>query len=221
MNRNDHLTPEESEQNYAPLIADLQTFYAQPEEDAQSLGRIHQRLTHSDSQSTSILFSSQPKAIRKSHEERYNTLNSFENNLEKLQVRNSSWLRYFNTIAAVIFVALLVGSMVFIFSHVRQAVPASGPTNPTPMPVICIAPSPTPTPYYPTPTPTPTGYPTPTPTPTDNPTPEPTPAINSNRPCVTPTPAPTGMPTPTFAPFTLTPTLMPTGIPTPTPTPIP
>jgi len=206
MNLNEQFTPEESGQSYAALIADLRTSYAHPEEDAQSLTRIRQRLTNSYSQDNNVLFSSQTKTIRKTRRERYFTLNSFENNLEKRHVRNSSWLRYFNTIAAVIFVALLVGSMLLVFSHVRQAGPASGPTNPTPMPVICNASSPTPTPYYPTPTPTPTSYPTPT-----------LPYISSHLHCLTPTPVPTGMPTPTPAP--VTPTPMPTGIPTPTPTP--
>ena len=220
MNRNDHLTPEESEQNYAPLIADLRTLYAQPEEDAQSLTRIQQRLANSYSQENSIRFSASPVTIRNSREERSYALNSYENNLEKLHVRNRPWLRYFSTIAAVVFVSLLVGSMLLVFSHVRQGGPASGPTNPTPMPVICIPPTPTAIPYAPSPTPTPKSfYPTPSPTPKEYATPAPTPSISNHLPCATPTVIPS--PTPTLAPVQGTPTPAPTDNPTPTPTPTP
>ena len=220
MNRNEHLTPEESEQNYAPLIADLRTLYAQPEEDAQSLSRIQQRLANSYNQENTLHFSIQPAAIRKTREERAYALNSYENNLEKLHVRNRPWLRYFSTIAAVVFVSLLVGSMLLVFSHVRREEPASGPIQSTPMPIICNAATPTAIPYNPLPTPTQSSYyPTPSPASTNYPTPAPTPSISDHFPCATPTVIPS--PTPTMAPVQGTPTPAPTDIPTPTPTPTP
>ena len=220
--------PEEVHVDYQPLIHNLRHLYSTPDEDAQSLARMHQHLLYSPE---SLIHSQTGQARKtsralKTHSER----SAVMNNTEIHTGERRSWSHSFNMIAAVILMTLLIGSMVLIFTYVRQGGTGSGggPAVPTPTPNASIC-------ELPTPTPVPTGYPTPvssisthlkcltpTPFPTITPTPAPVTPTPTPTDVATPTPTPISIATPTPAPpGVVTPTPNPTGVPTPTPTPTP
>jgi photosystem II stability/assembly factor-like uncharacterized protein len=115
---------DEDEQNRR-LIQDLHRMYHAKVEDAQPLARIRQRLAETN---TSMLYDStrtpQQHEVLSMHRERPDNVNSTRFGFAERR----TWQQRTGAIAAVVFVTLLVGSLVFVLTRVHQSNPA-GPEN--------------------------------------------------------------------------------------------
>jgi photosystem II stability/assembly factor-like uncharacterized protein len=121
----DKFTSDDEDERDQRLIQDLHRMYHAKVEDAQLLARIRKRLAES---SAGILYNS-PKAPQQHdvlgmHRERPGNVNSTRFSFAE----GRTWQQRTGAIAAVVFVTLLVGSLVFVLTRAHQNSPG-GPEN--------------------------------------------------------------------------------------------
>jgi photosystem II stability/assembly factor-like uncharacterized protein len=121
----DKFTSGDEDERDRRLIQDLHRMYHAKVEDGQLLARIRKRLAES---SAGILYNS-PKAPRQHdvlgmHRERPGNVNSTRASFAE----GRTWQQRTGAIAAVVFVTLLVGSLVFVLTRAHQSSPG-GPEN--------------------------------------------------------------------------------------------
>src|SRR5579884_516015 len=152
---NDEFAPEELSEQNEQLMRDLHRLYDSRAEDAQSLARIQQRLSKNSAMplngktsfyETSSILNSREPLLRPG--ERGNAMHSISSRTSSGKV----WRNRLSALAAVLLVALLVGSLVFVLNRSRQSNTGGPPKNGQPTNVV----------------PTPTSKPASTPTPTQN-----------------------------------------------------
>jgi photosystem II stability/assembly factor-like uncharacterized protein len=121
----DKFTSGDEDERDQRLIQDLHRMYHAKVEDDQLLARIRQRLAES---STSMLYDStrtpQRHDIVSMHPERPDNRNSTRASFAE----GKTWQQRTGAIAAVVFVTLLVGSLVFVLTRAHQSSPG-GPEN--------------------------------------------------------------------------------------------
>ncbi len=121
----DKLTSGDEDERDQRLIQDLHRMYHTKVEDAQLLARIRKRLAES---SASILNEStrtpQQHAVLRMHGERPGNMNTTRASFAE----GKTWQQRTGAIAAVVFVTLLVGSLVFVLTRAHQSSPG-GPGN--------------------------------------------------------------------------------------------
>jgi len=130
MTNNENVTPEEVDPQNQQLIQGLYRIYSTYDEDAQSLGRVRERLLNSDAhiQINSRQAGQQP-VVEKIRQEKPRYMNTTEINRSE----RGTWQQYLSSIAAVVFASLLVGSLLLLLTHARQN-SMGGSGNPTPTP---------------------------------------------------------------------------------------
>ncbi len=121
----DKFTSDDEDERDQRLIQDLYRMYHAKVEDAELLARIRQRLAES---STSMLYDStrtpQQHDVLSMRRERPGNVNSTRASFAERR----TWQQRTGAIAAVVFVTLLVGSLVFVLTRAHQSSPG-GPEN--------------------------------------------------------------------------------------------
>jgi photosystem II stability/assembly factor-like uncharacterized protein len=121
----DKFTSGDEDERDQRLIQDLHRMYHAKVEDAQPLARIRKRLAEG---SASILYDStrtpQQHDVLSMHRESSGNVNSNRSSFTE----GRTWQQRTGTIAAVVFVTLLVGSLVVVLTHAHQSSPG-GPEN--------------------------------------------------------------------------------------------
>ncbi len=121
----DKFTSGDEDEQDRRLIQDLHRMYHAKVEDAQLLAHIRQRLAES---STSMLYDSTRTPLQHDvlsmHRERPDNVNSTRASFAE----GRTWQQRTGAIAAVVFVTLLVGSLVFVLTRAHQSSPG-GPEN--------------------------------------------------------------------------------------------
>ena len=161
METHDDFAPEELNQQNERLMQDLHRLYNTRAEDVQSLARIRKQLQKNNGKTlyeSQSVFAPAPPMVRRGEK---------ENPMKIIGSRTSSgkvWQQRIGMLAAVLFVALLVGSLIFVLNQSHQPNTGGQPNKGQPTPIV----QPT---HIATPTSTPTNTATPTNTPTATKTP--------------------------------------------------
>ena len=114
------LTPEEMDQQNQRLMQDLRRMYPTRAQVAQPLARVQQRLFHSGDGTPQDEVSTPPPPLSlRTRQARGSTANP----------KGKAWQRRVGTLAAAVFAALLVGTLVLVLNLAHQS-RTGGPTTP-------------------------------------------------------------------------------------------
>ncbi len=108
------LTPEEADVRNQAMLQDLEHMYT-PVDEAQSLERIRNRLLATEHSSSFNSIQPTRQLMRKTQQERFQTMNSMHVPIAHKKVR------YLNILAASIVAALIIGSLLFEVTRVYQS----------------------------------------------------------------------------------------------------
>jgi hypothetical protein len=150
MGMHDDFAPEELSRQNERLMQNLHRIYNTRARDAQSLARIRERLLNNNSKTlyeSSAMFTSAPPMVPRREKENIMKITGSRTSTARV------WQQRVGVLAALLFVALLVGSLIIVLNHSHQPNTGSPKGGQTP-PIT-----------QPTPTSTPTNTPTPTQTP--------------------------------------------------------
>lgn len=124
MQNYDDVIPEEGAEQNQPLVQNLRRFYQTNDADAQSHARMRERLLASGEQNEVLAKTSLEREKLGIMLHNYNNSNGDSKAHGEVVI----WQRSLSMIAAVVFVALLVGSLVVVLDHARQS--ATGNNKP-------------------------------------------------------------------------------------------